>query len=306
MMNLVRPVGGALTLLLMALITDPVLSQQQPVTNADVLEMVKAKISTGLIVKTIETARAVDFDLQPRTIVALKQAGVDDRVIEAMLKAANAGRTQPGGQSAAAPASSSYGDGYQLGWMYGDQFRRSGERYNPNDIVLPGSLIHDMTVKLGAIEYEKWEKGYLKGYEDGRLGRPRAPAGNTTVQPRDTARNDLSALTKSQIAAARTTHGGAPVFGVFHDHAAGSGVCEGYLVVLKNRLMFQGNDVRGFQAHQLDVGSSEIQEVKRNRLPTYGIATFHVKLKDGRNFNFLTPNDPIDDVVAKIASATSE
>lgn len=277
-------------------------SGQETVTNADVLTMVRARVSTDLIVKTIENSRSVRFDVQPMTIVGLKQAGVDDRIIEAMLTAAKAFQTTTAPNTAASrPPSTSYEDGYEAGWMYGSQVR--GDRYNPGDIILPGSMVQAMTVKLGPVEYDKWEKGYLKGHEDGRRGRPRSPGGNTTGQ--SGGNNELSALTKAQIAAAKSTHSSERVVGVFHDHSGTQtqGVCEGFIVVLIDRLLFRGNNSRGFESHELDIDFVQVQEVKRNRLPTYRIATFHVRLKDGRNFNFLVPDEPIDDVVAAITAA---
>lgn len=58
-------------------------------TNQDVLDMVKAGLSTQVIAISIERAPATQFDVQPATLVTLKRAGVSDRVLEAMVKAAN-------------------------------------------------------------------------------------------------------------------------------------------------------------------------------------------------------------------------
>lgn len=53
-------------------------------TNDDIVKMVQAKLSASVIVTTIESAESVKFDLSPAGLVALKSAGAEDRVIEAM------------------------------------------------------------------------------------------------------------------------------------------------------------------------------------------------------------------------------
>lgn len=56
----------------------------ESLTNDDVVKMVQARLSMKIIVTTIESAPGVKFDLSPRALVALKTAGVDDRIIEVM------------------------------------------------------------------------------------------------------------------------------------------------------------------------------------------------------------------------------
>lgn len=56
----------------------------EPITNEDVIKMVRAQLSTSIILTTIQAAKPVKFDVSPAALVALKEAGVDDRVIEAM------------------------------------------------------------------------------------------------------------------------------------------------------------------------------------------------------------------------------
>jgi hypothetical protein len=71
------------------------LAQDAPLTNDDVVKMVQAKLSPSVIVSTIQSAGSVTFDLSPTALVALKNAGVDDRVIEAMLASGRARRDGP-------------------------------------------------------------------------------------------------------------------------------------------------------------------------------------------------------------------
>jgi hypothetical protein len=62
----------------------------EPLTDDDIVKMVQAQLSTKIIVTTIESAPAVKFDLSPWALVALKTAGVDDGIIEAMQVKASA------------------------------------------------------------------------------------------------------------------------------------------------------------------------------------------------------------------------
>ena len=57
------------------------------VGNADIQEMVAAEFSDSTIIAVID-ANVVEFDVSPRALVSLKNAGVSEHVIEAMLAAA--------------------------------------------------------------------------------------------------------------------------------------------------------------------------------------------------------------------------
>jgi hypothetical protein len=54
------------------------------VTNADVISMTTAKISDDVIVGAIQQAATTDFDLSPSALIALRNAGVSDRVMQSM------------------------------------------------------------------------------------------------------------------------------------------------------------------------------------------------------------------------------
>ena len=69
------------------------------IRNADIQEMAAAQFSDSTIIAVID-ANAVEFDLSPRALVALKSAGVSEPVIEAMLAAA-AGDKRPAEQEPA-------------------------------------------------------------------------------------------------------------------------------------------------------------------------------------------------------------
>jgi hypothetical protein len=53
-------------------------------TNDAVVKMVRAELSTRIILTTIQSAPSVTFDLSPSGLIALKAEGVDDQIITAM------------------------------------------------------------------------------------------------------------------------------------------------------------------------------------------------------------------------------
>ena len=59
---------------------------KKPLTNADVLQMVKAGFEQSMIVKAIE-ANDTNFDVSVQALMDLKSAGVNQTIIEAMLAA---------------------------------------------------------------------------------------------------------------------------------------------------------------------------------------------------------------------------
>jgi hypothetical protein len=60
----------------------------QPLTNDDIVKMSQARLSSNVILTTIASAQSVKFDVSPAALIALKDAGVADPVIEAMLSKA--------------------------------------------------------------------------------------------------------------------------------------------------------------------------------------------------------------------------
>jgi hypothetical protein len=59
---------------------------QKPLTNPDIVNMTKQGLDSGLIVKEIQSS-GTEFDTTPQTLIDLKNAGVDNSVIDAMLSA---------------------------------------------------------------------------------------------------------------------------------------------------------------------------------------------------------------------------
>lgn len=58
--------------------------KKEVVTNKTVLKMVRAELGDELIIKKIKTSKT-DFDLSTDAIIELKEAGVSEKVIEAMM-----------------------------------------------------------------------------------------------------------------------------------------------------------------------------------------------------------------------------
>jgi hypothetical protein len=61
-------------------------SEKKPLTNADVVSMVKAGLGESTIVLAIQHS-ASDFDTSPQALIALKNQGVSQKVLDAMLTA---------------------------------------------------------------------------------------------------------------------------------------------------------------------------------------------------------------------------
>ena len=61
-------------------------TQRTPVTNADVVGMIKANFAEKTILGAIQQGPA-DFDTSPKALIELKQQGVSDEMLQAMLQA---------------------------------------------------------------------------------------------------------------------------------------------------------------------------------------------------------------------------
>ncbi len=59
---------------------------QKALTNADIINMTKQGFDANLLVKDIESS-ATDFDVSPQALIELKNDGVPQNVMEAMLAA---------------------------------------------------------------------------------------------------------------------------------------------------------------------------------------------------------------------------
>lgn len=90
---------------------------------------------------------------------------------------------------------------------------------------------------------------------------------------------------------AAIAHGGTATFHVAHDHSTGNFTtsCKGWLYVSKTQVRYQAFD----SIHHFMAPRSEIREFKKNRFTVnlgnraaVDLKAFHIKLADGKNYNF--------------------
>jgi hypothetical protein len=67
----------------------------EPVTNEDVKKMVQARLASTIVANAITSAPIVKFDLSPDSLITLKNAGVSDFVIQAMISKEAAQQNAP-------------------------------------------------------------------------------------------------------------------------------------------------------------------------------------------------------------------
>lgn len=82
------------------------LAQQKPLTNADVIDMVKGGLAESVVISAIQLNPA-NYDVSPTELLALKKAGVTEKEQDAMLAAMKAAK--PGAQPGAAPSAAAPG-----------------------------------------------------------------------------------------------------------------------------------------------------------------------------------------------------
>lgn len=88
----------------------PTTSQDtRPLMNADIIRMVKSGLAEGVVISAIE-ANDSSFDVSADALIALKQAGISQNIIAAMLAAASRRRTGLAQMQAAGPALSRHTD----------------------------------------------------------------------------------------------------------------------------------------------------------------------------------------------------
>jgi hypothetical protein len=83
-------------------------AQAKSLTNDDVVRMVQAKLGDSVIISEIKHSTC-NFDTSPGALIKLKQAGVSDRVLEAMTAAEHAGNRPTGKMSSASSLPAAYG-----------------------------------------------------------------------------------------------------------------------------------------------------------------------------------------------------
>ncbi len=77
--------------------------QKKPLTNDDVISMVKAGLAESTIILSIQHSSTV-FDTSPRTLISLQRQGVPQKVLDAMITAESEKSSPPSAPAAPTPA----------------------------------------------------------------------------------------------------------------------------------------------------------------------------------------------------------
>ncbi len=93
-----KRIGVALIALALCILSQPAMSIEKPLTNDDVVAMIKAGLGDDLVIAKIGSARELNLDVAPETLIKLKKEGVSKAVLDAMI------RSSSGGMSAGGPA----------------------------------------------------------------------------------------------------------------------------------------------------------------------------------------------------------
>ena len=92
---------------------------------------------------------------------------------------------------------------------------------------------------------------------------------------------------------------------VNHDHGqSGQDYCSGVLTVGGGLISFRGNN----PAHAFQVSLADVKEAKKNSVYLKLIGAFHIRVKNGPNYNFVVVNaagqpQPPDDLLRNIGMA---
>ena len=138
-------------------------AQQTALTNDSVVKMVKAQLGDDLIVGTIKSQLCL-FQLGADDMIALKQAGVSDKVIAAMVEKSNAG-TAAAAPSQPAPAVAAGAPVNEVGVYY----QKAGEWAD-----LPPEVVN---FKTGGVLKSIGTAGIVKGDINGHLNGSHSPNG---------------------------------------------------------------------------------------------------------------------------------
>src|SRR5262245_53358574 len=97
---LARTLAAVAAVICLALVQHPAVAQA-PMNNQSVIDLVKAKMSNDIVLSAIRGAKP-EFDVSANGLIALKNAGVPDAVIQEMQKVSSGGGAAVA--AAAAPA----------------------------------------------------------------------------------------------------------------------------------------------------------------------------------------------------------
>jgi hypothetical protein len=72
------------------------LAIEKPLTNDDVVAMIKAGLGDDLVIAKINSARELNLDVAPETLIKLKKEGVSKAVLDAMIRSSSGGGSPAG------------------------------------------------------------------------------------------------------------------------------------------------------------------------------------------------------------------
>jgi hypothetical protein len=95
---------------------------RKPLTNDDVISMVKANLEESTIILSIQTSSTA-FDTSPQALISLKSQGVPPKVLDAMLAAGSEKQTPPAGPAVQTPANPASMGSVQGGSTKGNEIK---------------------------------------------------------------------------------------------------------------------------------------------------------------------------------------
>jgi len=142
--------------------------QSQPLTNADVLKLVEAKVATEVVAEKIKTS-ACDFDTSPDALRALRGAGVPDSLLLVMVMSPKCAPPPPPARRVAVAVPAGTAVELETAYTINSQLVRAGDAVSfrvVNPVIVEGQVV----IEKGAIATALVTKAERGGHW-GRAGR---------------------------------------------------------------------------------------------------------------------------------------
>jgi hypothetical protein len=144
---LFRPAALILICFLVLIVPNNLIAKTQslePLNNSDIVSMTKAGLTNAIILDKIKSS-STNFETTPAALVELKNAGVDDGVIQAMIN--NSRSPLPTSEKSLAVTTP---HGYAISYVQSDQKWQLGFRHEPFNKIsayLEEQLVKDLEIK---------------------------------------------------------------------------------------------------------------------------------------------------------------
>src|SRR5215207_3927691 len=142
--------------------------QSQPLTNADVLKLVEAKIATEVVAEKIKTS-ACDFDTSPDALRALRDAGVPDSLLLVMVMSPKCAPAPPPARRVAVAVPVGTPVELETAYTINSQLVRAGDAVSfrvVNPVVVDGQVVVEKGAAATAVVTKAERGGHW-----GRAGR---------------------------------------------------------------------------------------------------------------------------------------